>query len=78
MIHLWQLKIGGIIKLGYNEEIDTLKTAQIEGKNWLVKLEMQERENTGIKNLKIGFNKVFRIFYWSYKILFKTSSRQIY
>lgn len=53
------IKDGGIIKLGYDEEIDTLKTAQIEGKNWLVELELTEREKTGIKNLKIGFNKVF-------------------
>lgn len=56
------IKDGGIIKLGYNEEIDTLKTAQTEGKNWLIKLELEEREKTGIKNLKIGFNKVFGYF----------------
>ena len=56
------VKDGGIIKLGYNEEIDTLKTAQTEGKNWLVQLELEEREKTGIKNLKIGFNKVFGYF----------------
>ena len=53
------IKDGGIIKLGYDDEIDTLKTAQIEGKNWLVQLELTEKEKTGIKNLKIGFNKVF-------------------
>lgn len=56
------IKDGGIIKLGYDEEINTLKTAQIEGKNWLVQLELEEREKTGIKNLKIGFNKVFGYF----------------
>lgn len=56
------IKDGGIIKLGFDEEIDTLKTAQIEGKNWLVQLELDEREKTGIKNLKIGFNKVFGYF----------------
>lgn len=56
------MKDGGIIKMGYDEEIDTLKTAQIEGKNWLVQLELDEREKTGIKNLKIGFNKVFGYF----------------
>ena len=56
------VKDGGIIKLGYDEEIDTLKTAQTEGKNWLVQLELDEREKTGIKNLKIGFNKVFGYF----------------
>ena len=53
------IKDGGIIKLGYDDEIDKLKTAQTEGKNWLIKLEAEEKEKTGIKNLKIGFNKVF-------------------
>ena len=53
------IKEGGIIKLGFDEEIDKLKTAQTEGKNWLVQLEAEEKEKTGIKNLKIGFNKVF-------------------
>ena len=50
---------GGIIKMGYDPEIDKLKTAQTEGKNWLVQLEVKEKEETGIKNLKVGFNKVF-------------------
>ena len=53
------IKDGGIIKLGYDEEIDKLKTAQTEGKAWLIQLEADEKEKTGIKNLKIGFNKVF-------------------
>ena len=53
------VKDGGIIKLGYDEEIDKLKKAQIEGKNWLIELEAKEKEETGIKNLKVGFNKVF-------------------
>ncbi len=56
------VKEGGIIKLGYDEEIDKLKTAQTEGKNWLIELEAEEKEKTGIKNLKIGFNKVFGYF----------------
>ena len=56
------IKDGGIIKLGYDEEIDRLKTAQTEGKTWLVQLEAEEKEKTGIKNLKIGFNKVFGYF----------------
>ena len=56
------VKEGGIIKLGYDEEIDKLKTAQTEGKNWLIQLEADEKEKTGIKNLKIGFNKVFGYF----------------
>ena len=54
---------GGIIKLGYNEEIDELKNATTEGKNWLIELEAKEKEETGIKNLKVGFNKVFGYFF---------------
>ena len=53
------IKDGGIIKLGYDEEIDKLKTATTEGKNWILKVEAEEREKTGIKSLKVGFNKVF-------------------
>ena len=56
------IKDGGIIKIGYDEEIDKLKTATTEGKNWIVNLEAEEREKTGIKNLKVGFNKVFGYF----------------
>ena len=56
------IKDGGIIKLGYDKEIDKLKTAGTEGKTWLIQLEAEEREKTGIKNLKIGFNKVFGYF----------------
>ena len=52
-------KEGGLIKLGYNEEIDKLKTATTDGKKWLVELEAKEKEETGIKNLKVGYNKVF-------------------
>ena len=53
------IKDGGIIKLGYDEEIDKLKTATTEGKNWILKVEAEERAKTGIKSLKVGFNKVF-------------------
>jgi len=52
-------KDGGYIKLGYNDEIDTLKKATIDGKKWLMELEAREKEQTGIKSLKVGFNKVF-------------------
>ena len=54
---------GGIIKRGYNEEVDELKQATTEGKNWLLELEAKEKEETGIKNLKVGFNKVFGYFF---------------
>lgn len=53
------LREGGIIKPGYNEEIDKLKTAAAKGKEYIASLETKERERTGIKNLKVGFNKVF-------------------
>ncbi|MBC5685129.1 DNA mismatch repair protein MutS [Roseburia sp. NSJ-9] len=50
---------GGILKDGYNEEVDRLRKAKTEGKKWLAELEVKERERTGIKNLKIKYNKVF-------------------
>ena len=50
---------GGIIKEGYNEEVDKYRNAKTEGKTWLAELETKEREKTGIKNLKIKYNKVF-------------------
>lgn len=56
------IKEGGVIKLGYDPEIDKLKTATTEGKNWIIQLEAEEREKTGIKSLKVGFNKVFGYF----------------
>ena len=56
------VKDGGIIKIGYNPEIDKLKLATTEGKKWILELEAKEREQTGIKGLKVGFNKVFGYF----------------
>lgn len=53
------IKDGGIIKDGYNEEVDRLRLSKTEGKNWLAELEAYERERTGVKNLKIKYNKVF-------------------
>ena len=53
------IKEGGMIKQGYNEEIDEYKKASTEGKNWLIELEAKEKELTGIKVLKVGFNRVF-------------------
>jgi DNA mismatch repair protein MutS len=50
---------GDIIKEGYNEEVDRLRNAKTQGKSWLAKLEADEREKTGIKNLRIKYNKVF-------------------
>ncbi len=50
---------GGIIKEGYHPQVDELKRARTEGKTWLANLEAKEREQTGIKNLKIKYNKIF-------------------
>ncbi len=50
---------GDILKDGYLEEIDHLRKAKTEGKSWLAQLEAKERDKTGIKNLKIKYNKVF-------------------
>ena len=53
------IKEGGIIKEGYNEDVDRLRKAKTEGKTWLAELETKEKEKTGIKGLKIKYNKVF-------------------
>ena len=53
------IKEGGIIKTGYHADVDKYRNAKTEGKHWLADMEQKERENTGIKNLKIKFNKVF-------------------
>ena len=53
------IRDGNIIKLGYDQEVDKLREASTNGRNWLTQLELAERQSTGIKSLKIGFNKVF-------------------
>ena len=53
------MKEGNIIRDGYNEEVDKLRRAKSDGKEWLAKLENDEKEKTGIKNLRIKYNKVF-------------------
>ena len=53
------IKEGGIIKDGFNQEIDELRSIKINGKDFISKFEESEKERTGIKGLKIGFNKVF-------------------
>ena len=53
------IKEGYLIKEGYNEELDTLKDIRSGGKDFLNKIEIEEKEKTGIKNLKVGYNKVF-------------------
>ncbi len=56
------IKDGGIFKESYSEEIDELREITTNGKKWLAKLEFSEREKTGIKNLKVKYNKVFGYF----------------
>lgn len=53
------MKEGGIIKDGYDQQIDDYRQAKTKGKTWLAELEAEEKEKTGIKNLRIKFNKVF-------------------
>ncbi len=52
------VKDGGFIKQGFNEEFDKYKKAMLEGKNWILELEKKEKELTGIKNLKIRYNRI--------------------
>jgi len=53
------LREGKLIKIGYDKEVDKLREASINGKTWIAELEQKEKEITGIKNLKIKYNKVF-------------------
>ncbi len=57
------LKEGGIIKEGFHETIDALRKAKTDGKKWLAELEEEDRERTGIKNLRIKYNKVFGYYF---------------
>lgn len=52
-------KDGGIIREGFNEDVDKFRSARTDGKKWLTELETKERERTGIKSLKIKYNRVF-------------------
>lgn len=54
-----QITEGGIFKKGFNAELDDLLAAKTDGVNWIANLEAKEKEQTGIKNLKIGYNRVF-------------------
>ncbi len=57
------VKEGSIIKAGYDDAIDQLRNAKTEGRNWLAQLEAADRERTGIKNLKVKYNKVFGYYF---------------
>ena len=70
------MKEGGIIRDGYHEDVDRLRKAKTDGKTWLAELEEKEREKTGIKNLRIKYNKVFG-YYLEVTNSFKTWCRII-
>lgn len=53
---------GGIFREGFNQELDTLRHASTEGKDWIAQYQLQEQQRTGIKSLKVRFNKVFGYF----------------
>ena len=53
------IKDGGIFKKGFNPKLDEYREASLDGKNWIARLEQREREETGIKNLKIAYNRLF-------------------
>ncbi len=57
-----QITEGNVIKDGYNDQLDEYRDAMRNGKQWLAELEAKERQETGIKNLKIGYNRVFGYF----------------
>ena len=55
----FSVREGGFIKDGFSQEVDTLRSIMTDGKGWIAKIEENERERTGIKTLKIGYNRVF-------------------
>lgn len=57
------IKEGGIIREGFDEDIDKLRHAKTEGKTWLAQLENEDKERTGIKNLRIKYNKIFGYYF---------------
>ncbi|MCR5673186.1 MAG: DNA mismatch repair protein MutS [Lachnospiraceae bacterium] len=57
------IKEGGIIKTGYSEKVDSYRNAKTEGKKWLAELEAEDKERTGIKNLRIRYNRVFGYYF---------------
>lgn len=57
------IREGGMIKAGFDEDIDMLRSAKHDGKKWLAELENEDRERTGIRNLKVKYNKVFGYYF---------------
>ncbi|MCR4440877.1 MAG: DNA mismatch repair protein MutS [Peptococcaceae bacterium] len=59
----YNLNNGGVIRQGYDPQIDDLRSSSRHGKEWIARLESEEKEKTGIKSLKVGFNKVFGYYF---------------
>ncbi len=59
----FNLKDGGVIKAGFNQKIDQFRKVSKQGKEWIAQLEVREKEKTGIKSLKIGYNKIFGYYF---------------
>ncbi len=72
------VKEGGIIKPGFSDELDNLKASISDAQEWIASLEAVERERTGIKNLKVGFNKVFGYYLEVTKSYYDLIRRTIY
>ena len=66
------VKDGNVIKLGFNEELDSYKNASKNGNRILLEIEEREKERTGVKNLKVGYNKIFGYFIEISKVGLKT------
>ena len=66
------VKEGNVIKLGFNEELDSYKNASKNGNRILLEIEEREKERTGVKNLKVGYNKIFGYFIEVSKVGLKT------
>lgn len=72
------IKEGGIIKDGYNSEIDGYKAASTKGKRWILELEKKEKELTNIKGLKVNYNKIFGYYIEITKMNFKDIPKERY
>lgn len=71
-----QLKEGNLIKDGYSSDVDKLRYAMKNGKEWIANLEQKEREITGIKSLKVGYNKVFGYYIEITKAIFQVFQKE--
>lgn len=73
----FSVREGGMIKQGYSPEADSLIQAKNKGSEWIKELEKDEKEKTGIKTLRINYNRVFGLLHRGFKIIYKSSARTI-